>query len=185
MRALRELKFLCSDLSRWDVKGWKGVFYLFFEAGMWGAVLYRLSRCLYLVDLWGVRILFRFLAFLLFKVNEFIGCSIPPECEIGPGLYIGHTGCIFFFHTVKAGKNLSLGHGVTVGTRGLGREGAPVLGDDVYIGVGAKVLGPIRVGDRVRIGANAVVIHDVDSDSTVVGVPARVVRVRKDVERGE
>jgi len=100
-----------------------------------------------------------------------------PSCEIGGGLYIGNTGIIRFHPGVKAEKNLSIGQLVTIGTRGVGYTGVPVIGDNVYIGVGAKVLGNIRIGNNVKIGANAVVIKDVPDNATVVGVPARVVKI--------
>lgn len=106
------------------------------------------------------------------------GISVPASADIGPGLYIGHFGQIIVHADTRAGRNLSLGQGVTLGTRGGGSVGAPVIGDDVYIGVGAKILGPVHIGDGARIGANAVVLDDVPAGATAVGIPARVVKVR-------
>ncbi len=178
MTPLQQFTFLKKDLERWrkDKLSVKGLFYLCFEAGIWVTIFYRISRALFLVNIPIIGFLARLIAFFIFKINEFLGVSIAPSCDIGPGLYIGHTGCIFLYHTVIAGKNLSIGQQVTIGTKGLGVKGAPVIGDDVYIGVGAKLLGPIKVGNNVRIGANAVVIKDVPDNATVVGVPGRVVR---------
>jgi serine O-acetyltransferase len=78
---------------------------------------------------------------------------------------------------VKGGKNIVIESGVVIGAA---RNGIPVqvpiLGDDVFIGAGAKVLGGIKVGNNVRIGANAVVVHDVPDGATVVGIPAKVIK---------
>lgn len=111
------------------------------------------------------------------------GISVPASVDIGPGLYIGHFGQVIVHPDTRAGRNLSIGQGVTLGTRGGGTSGAPVLGDDVYIGVGAKILGPVHIGDGARIGANAVVLDDVPAGATAVGIPARVVKQRGPGER--
>ena len=177
MTPLQQFNFLKQDLARWRGDGFsiKKVFYLCFEAGIWVTILYRVSRALFLIKIPVIGFIARLIAFFIFKINEFLGVSIAPSCDIGPGLYIGHTGCVFFYHTVVAGRNLSIGQQVTIGTKGLGVKGAPVIGDNVYIGVGAKVLGPIKIGNNARIGANAVVIKDVPDNATVVGVPGKVI----------
>lgn len=106
------------------------------------------------------------------------GISVPASARIGPGFYIGHFGTIIVHPDTRMGRGCSIGQGVTIGTQGAGNQGVPRLGDNVYVGAGAKVLGGISVGDNVAIGANAVVIKDVPADSVAVGVPA-VVRPRK------
>jgi serine O-acetyltransferase len=78
---------------------------------------------------------------------------------------------------VRAGENVHLHHQVTIADDRLGRS--PTLGNDIHIGAGAKIIGPIAVGDGARIGANAVVVHDVDANTTVVGIPAKPVRRRE------
>ena len=181
MNPFFQLAYLRADLKRWNISSLKEVFYAVFESGIWVTIFYRLSRFLFLIDIPIIKIPLRLCAFLLFKLNEILGCAIRPGCDIGPGLYIGHTGIIRIHPEVKAGKNLSIGQQVTIGTKGLGVKGAPVLGDNVYIGVGAKVLGPIKIGNNVRIGANAVVITDVPDDCTAVGVPAKIIK-RKNTE---
>jgi serine O-acetyltransferase len=104
------------------------------------------------------------------------GISIPFTTRIGPGFYIGHFGGIVVSDGAEIGRNCNISQGVTIGASNRGqRAGAPVIGDNVYIGPGAKVIGGIRIGDDVAIGANAVVTHDVPSGSVVAGVPARVV----------
>ncbi len=103
------------------------------------------------------------------------GVSIPAEAEFGPGLRIHHFGSIIVHPHVQAGAGCTLYHNVTLGTDGLS-EKAPRLGNDVLVGAGAKVLGDVEIGDRCRIGANAVVTRSAPPDSVLVGVPARVVR---------
>jgi serine O-acetyltransferase len=106
------------------------------------------------------------------------GVSIGRRVEIGPSLYLPH-GQVVIDGDVRIGRGCVINPWVTIGLSGSRRWGfdqrGPNIGDDVYIGTGAKVLGPITVGDGARIGANAVVIDDVPAGATVVGVPARVV----------
>ena len=74
------------------------------------------------------------------------------------------------------GKNCNLSHGVTIGVNRRGeRQGVPTIGDNVYIGPGAKLFGGISVGDNVAVGANCVVTHDVPENGVVVGVPGRII----------
>ena len=172
---INQIKFLQSDILRWKITCLRDFFYSFFEQAIWATVLYRVSRILFLIEFPILKYFLRFIAFLLYKFSDIVlGAAIPPSAEIGPGFYLGHTGCIRIHQEMKAGKNLSLGTGVILGQKGLGIKGAPCLGDDVYIGVGAKILGPVHIGNNVRIGANAVVISDLPDGVTAVGVPARI-----------
>jgi serine O-acetyltransferase len=93
--------------------------------------------------------------------------------DIGGGLYLPH-GNVVVDGLVSIGRNCVIAPWVTIGTNG--SVAGPRIGDDVFIGTGAKVLGAITVGNRAKIGANAVVLHDVPEGATVVGVPARVVQ---------
>lgn len=99
---------------------------------------------------------------------------IGRRAQFGPGFIILHSIGLVINTGVIAGRNLTLENGITIGAD---KGRAPVLGDNVYIGAGARVIGGVRVGNNVRIGANAVVIKDVPDNATVVGVPARVVRI--------
>jgi serine O-acetyltransferase len=104
-----------------------------------------------------------------------MGISIPPSTRIGSGFYIGHFGGIVVNHRAVIGRNCNISQGVTIGQANRGRnKGYPTLGDNVYIGPGAKIVGNVRVGNNVAIGANSVVTRDVPDDSVVAGVPARV-----------
>lgn len=102
------------------------------------------------------------------------GISIPAEAELGPGLRIHHFGGIILHPKVKMGSGCTLYHGVTLGTDGQSDD-APTLGQDVLVGAGAKILGGIHLGDRCRVGANAVVTRSYGPDTVLVGVPARPV----------
>ncbi|MCE5198287.1 MAG: serine O-acetyltransferase [Armatimonadota bacterium] len=104
------------------------------------------------------------------------GISIDPNAEIGPEFLISHFGGIFIAGQVKMGRRCTVHQGITIGWSGRGdKKGCPVIGDRVYIGAGAKVLGKITIGNDVAIGANAVVTKDVPDNAVVVGIPARVV----------
>ena len=109
-------------------------------------------------------------------VQLLLGLSIPASCSIGPGLYINNFQGLVINGKARIGRKCSLGHGVIVGAAGNGVLGAPVIGDNVFIGSRAIVIGPITIGDNVRIGANAVVNRDVPPGVTVAGVPAKIVR---------
>lgn len=105
-----------------------------------------------------------------------LGIFIPPETAIGPGLYIGHCGGIHFNPEARVGRNCNVSQGVTLGQANRGRRrGAPVIGDGVYIGPGAKIVGAVRVGDNVAIGANCVVTRDLPDNAVAAGVPGQVI----------
>lgn len=152
------------------------VFYLFFEQGLWAIAVYRFGQWVRGIPIPIVSHLLKVFAFLLFKsIEVWTGISLPASARIGKGFYVGHFGGIILHSDVVMGENCSIGPGVLIGTRGGGRKGVPVIGDNVYIGVGAKVLGPITIGNNVKIGANAVVLNSVPDNATVVGIPARIV----------
>jgi serine O-acetyltransferase len=114
-------------------------------------------------------------ALALYRLNAAMGHAVIGRgAVLGEGLVVLHSFGIVINSDVRAGRNLVLEHGVTIGAE---KGQSPALGDDVFVGAGAKILGAIRVGSRVRVGANAVVVSDVPDGATVVGVPARVVRL--------
>ncbi len=130
--------------------------------------LYRLARASRPLPL--VPRLFEALTFLLFN------CSIPVSAEIGEGTRCGHRGiAVVIDPRARIGRRCLIRPQVVIGGSGGERSGAPTIGDDVEIGVGAKILGPIAIGDGARIGANAVVRTDVPAGAVAVGVPARVI----------
>src|SRR5512146_3036847 len=113
---------------------------------------------------------------LLSHVGRMVsGIEIHPGAKIGPGFFIDHGMGVVIGETAEIGANATLYHGVTLGGTSWNKgKRHPTLEDDVVIGAGAKVLGPITIGARTRVGANAVVVKDVPPDSVVVGIPGRV-----------
>jgi serine O-acetyltransferase len=110
------------------------------------------------------------------RLRHAYGIDVPASARVGPGLYINHPGGIVVHNQAVIGANCNLSHGVTLGESNRGRrKGFPVVGDGVYIGPGAKLVGAVTVGDDVAIGANCVVTSDVPDHAVVVGVPGRVV----------
>ena len=113
---------------------------------------------------------------MLHHLTYKFGISIFPETQIGSGFYIGHFGGVFVSGEAVIGKNCNLSQGVTLGQANRGKnKGSPRLGDNVYVGPGAKIVGSVTVGSNVAIGANCVVTSDIPDDSVVVGIPGRVV----------
>ncbi len=110
------------------------------------------------------------LAMIFNKVNVFGGCIIGRGAEFGPGFVLIHSIGVVINGSVRGGSNVKLEHQVTIGAE---RYQSPVLGDDIFVGAGAKIVGAVRIGSGARIGANAVVIGDVPDGATAVGVPAR------------
>ena len=132
-------------------------------------VLYRLMRALRRMHLGP-------LAAVVYKLNAFLTRAvIGRSAEFGPGLIILHSVGVIVNTAVLGGENVILEGGVTLGAE---KKQSPTLGDNVFVGGGAKVIGGVRLGNRARIGANAVVVEDVPEGATAVGIPARVVRIR-------
>ncbi len=103
------------------------------------------------------------------------GIEIHPGAQIGRRFFIDHGMGVVIGETAEIGDDVMIYHGVTLGGRSMAREKRhPTIGDGVTIGAGARILGPVVVGPRAQVGANAVVVHDVPADSVVVGVPGRV-----------
>jgi serine O-acetyltransferase len=107
------------------------------------------------------------------------GVEIHPGAVLGTGLFIDHATGVVIGETAEVGDDVTIYHGVTLGGTGADTgKRHPTVGDRVTIGAGAKVLGPIKIGDDSRIGANAVVVKEVPSGAVVVGVPGQVVSRR-------
>lgn len=148
--------------------------------GFWALVVYRFGRWRYGVRPALVRKLFSVIYKLLFKCIQITtGIELPCEVEIGRNFVIDHFGGIVISGFAKFGDNCRIRNGVVVGLKRVDDPCAPIIGNNVDIGTGAKVLGRIRIGDDVLIGANSVVITDVPDRSIAVGVPA-VIKPRRD-----
>ncbi|MFH1645382.1 MAG: serine O-acetyltransferase [Candidatus Omnitrophota bacterium] len=140
-------------------------------SGLHALMFYRISHTLFKINVPVLpRMVSQFAKFLT-------GIEIHPGAIIGKGFFIDHGMGVVIGETTIIGDNVTLFQGVTLG--GTGKEKGkrhPTIGNDVVVGTGAKVLGNIIIGGNVNIGANAVVIKDVPDNSTVVGVPGRIVK---------
>lgn len=131
---------------------------------------YRIANCLYRYHIPMLPKFIYYLQRLLFK------SSLPPTCTIGGGTKLGYGGIGIVVHARSiVGKNCMIGQGVTIGGKS-GWYEVPVIGDNVEINAGARIIGPVRIGDNVIIGANAVVTKDVPSNCIVAGVPAVILK---------
>ena len=168
---------LRSDLYRYAGKsGFSSFVYnIIFEPGF--KYSFWMRTCAYL----KLHPVFQFLLFpfawLILRHYEYkFGISISYRTQIGSGLCIGHFGGIIVNQHAVIGKNCNISHQVTLGVANRGvRKGYPVIGDNVYIGPGVKVIGNIRIGNKVAIGANCVVTKDVPDNGVVVGIPGKVI----------
>jgi serine O-acetyltransferase len=151
--------------------------------GFWALAVYRFGRWRYSIKPRALRAPFSFLyRFLKFFTDPFLGVEMPCETVIGKRLIFEHVGGIVISGDAILGDDCILRNGVTIGLRHQLQRGSPRIGHRVDIGTGAKLLGPIHIGNDVAIGANAVVLCDVPDGCTAVGIPARVMPRRSNVE---
>ena len=120
---------------------------------------------------------FYFLCLSIFNHYKYkFGVWVAHSTLIGEGFYIGHVGGIVVSDRAVIGKNCNISQGVTIGASNRGRrKGTPIIGDNVYIGPGAKIFGAITVGNNVAVGANCVVTTDVPDHAVIVGIPGKVI----------
>lgn len=141
---------------------------LFLYPTIHALIAYRIAHFLYEKKLF-------FLARIISQISRFFtGIEIHPGAKIGKGLVIDHGMGVVIGETAEIGDNVLLYHGVTLGGTGKDKgKRHPTLGDNVIIGAGAKVLGPIYIASNSKIGANSVVLKDVPEGATAVGIPAK------------
>ena len=146
--------------------------------GFHARMLHRLSHCLWL---WNLKWLGRLVSHL---ARWLTGIEIHPAAGIGRRFFIDHGMGVVIGETAEIGDDVTLYHGVTLGgtTWNKGKR-HPTLGNGVVAGAGAKMLGPIFIGDNAKIGSNAVVVRDVPAGATVVGIPARIIDDGRDEAR--
>jgi serine O-acetyltransferase len=138
-----------------------------------GILWYRLSHAAWLRKrnpLFGIILIVMRALYPLVRI--FTGLELAHTADIGPGLWIGHFGPTLIHPNTKAGRNMTIVQGTTIG---VGSSGHPSFGDDVSIGAGATIFGGIRIGNHVIIGAGAVVTKDVPDNSKAIGIPAQVI----------
>ncbi len=153
-----------------------GLILILTQQGLWALCVYRINSAIYRSKLPSIiKKLLLLFGLLWQKFIEIItGISLPYTAKIGPEFYIGHFGGIIVNSNAQIGSDCNISQGVTIGVSGRGaNRGVPIIGNNVYIGVQATVVGPIVIGDNAVIGANSLVHKDVASGTTVVGVPAQ------------
>lgn len=142
--------------------------------GLHAVTIHRLSHWLWTH---GLKWLAKFLSFV---TRWFTGIEIHPGAQIGRRFFIDHGMGVVIGETAVVGDDCTLYHGVTLGGTSWDKgKRHPTLGNNVVVGAGAKVLGPITLGNGSRVGSNAVVVKDVPADNTAVGVPGRIVAKMK------
>lgn len=169
------------DLKRYwrkDTHALTKIKIIFLTQGIWVTLLYRLGAYLHQKKkrFLCARVAMPFCT-VLHKIAEILtGISIPFTAHIGPGLYIGHFGCIIIGKDTVMGENCNISQGITIGQAGRGgRQLTPKLGNRIYIGPGAKIFGGIQIGDDVAIGANSVVTKSLPNKAVAVGIPAKII----------
>lgn len=131
-------------------------------------ILYRLAQ-------WFQRMNLGIFASVVSRFNAILtGALIGRKAKFGKGFVILHSIGVVINSEVEGGENIVIEHCVTIGAE---KKKSPRLGNNIFIGAGAKIISGVRIGNNVKIGANAVVVKDVPDNATVVGVPARVVKV--------
>ncbi|WP_276311151.1 serine O-acetyltransferase [Paenibacillus nanensis] len=176
----KELKYhWFSDLYRYEESmkvSMAKVFYRqFFFAGY--HFMFWLRLCSYLKQKGKLCRPLYFLALVILQRYKYkYGIGISPSTKIGKGFYIGHFGGIVVNSNATIGENCVIMQGVTIGASNRGAtKGVPTIGNNVYIGAGAKIIGNVRVGNYAAIGANAVVTKDVPDHAVVGGIPAKII----------
>lgn len=169
----RTLKLITSDLRRkaawiYESESPKAMAKALVTDGTTAMIVYRLMQASRRHGLSPLEMVFN-------KVNAASGCIIGRGTEFGPGFVLIHSNGVVINGAVRGGENVHIEHQVTIGAE---KRQSPVIGNGVFIGAGAKIVGPVTIGDNARVGANAVVTKDVPPDTTVVGIPARPVEKR-------
>jgi serine acetyltransferase len=166
-----------ADLARFRAHGYSG----WGSEGFWALTIYRAQRGV-MERRWKQLWLPMRVVLAIVKKLVTIATHINLDChaEIGPGMLIPHVGPIQVYPWAKIGADCAIHQVCTIGAGS--RPGGPVIGDHVYIGCHACVLGPVYVGDGAKIGAGAVVVGDVPAGATAVGVPAKPVLGLKDAD---
>ena len=153
---------------------------ILFYPGVQALFFYRIAHFFY-------RIKLSFIAYLMmYFVRVFLSIEIHPAAKIGKRLFIDHGTGVVIGETAIIGDDVTIYHGVTLGGTGKGRgKRHPTIKNNVMIGAGAQILGPVTIGNHARIGGNAVVLKDVPDYATAVGIPARIIMPKEKKEEND
>ncbi|ARV13816.1 serine O-acetyltransferase [Polaribacter sp. SA4-12] len=146
--------------------------------GLWALFVYRSSNYIYKSKLPSIIKKPLLLVSIIFQkwIEIVSGISIPYSCSIGHSFYIGHFGGIIINSNAIIGNNCNISQGVTIGVSGRGnKRGVPVLDDNIYIGANSVLAGNIKIGSNCVIAANSLIIDNIEKNSTVIGVPAKII----------
>jgi serine O-acetyltransferase len=171
---LKTLRLIQSDLrakAQWsyDDDGWQNQLRALASDGSAAMLVYRAMQAAH-------RHHFSAIEMLMNKVNSsLLGCVIGRGADFGPRFVLIHSNGVVINGRVRGGSGVFVEHQVTIGAE---KRQTPVIGNNVFIGAGAKIVGPVTVADNARIGANAVVTRDVSANTTVGGVPAKPIGPR-------
>ena len=167
-----------SDYKKYRKYGSHFFAIVFFTQGFWATFQYRIAHYIYEKVTWKIfKVPLQFLTLIWQKAIEILtGISISSSVKIGHSFYIGHFGNIIVNAKAIIGDNCNISQGVTIGVSGLDeRRGTPILGNDVYIGANAVIVGKISIGNNVLIGACSMVKDSLPDNSVALGVPAIII----------
>ena len=133
--------------------------------GSFAMIMYRFMQASYKIHLIPVALLFNKI------LSGFCHCVIGMGADFGPRFILIHSIGVVINSSVVGGSGIMIEHQVTIGAE---KRKSPVLGNNIFIGAGAKIIGRVKIGDNVKIGANSVVLDDVPDNATVVGIPAKI-----------
>lgn len=166
----KTIKYDINNILQNDPAARNGVEVFLLYPSVHAVISYRIAHLFYKKRIFFIaRFISQFARFLT-------GIEIHPGATIGKGFFVDHGMGVVVGETAEVGDNVTLYHGVTLGGTGKDKgKRHPTIGNNVIIGTGAKVLGPIVIGDNCRIGGNSVVLKNTPANSTVVGIPGKIV----------
>lgn len=170
LNAIKELYLDAKNISDKDPASKNVLYVILLYPGFHAILFYRIAHFFSNLKL-------KLIARLISQFARFLtGIEIHPGAKIGKRLFIDHGMGIVIGETTTIGDNCTIYHGVTLGGTGKDKyKRHPDLGNNVVVGCGAKVLGPIKIGNNVKIGANSVVLKEVPDNTTVVGIPGKII----------
>lgn len=170
LNAIKELYLDAKNISNKDPASKNVLYVILLYPGFHALLFYRIAHFFSNLKL---KLIARFIS----QFARFLtGIEIHPDAKIGKRLFIDHGMGIVIGETTTIGDNCTIYHGVTLGGTGKDKyKRHPDLGNNVIVGCGAKVLGPIKIGNNVKIGANSVVLKEIPDNTTVVGIPGKII----------